>query len=212
MSGFNLFWDFTKTSTNEVWQNKKKYLPSFLALVLLGNMESLYTVLGGSEESNAFIFTSLFSTLLTFVVLSKVILDLKKEQGGSGELKYFIPTFLLYNLYYSFIFFGGLLFLILPGLYFLVMFSMAPFVAVLDDEADGGYFKKSRELVKKNISLVVWTSLVTLILEFTALLFTPIHDPIIKMVAGFCFSLPDAFVTLVVTIATVKIYYYLKKI
>ncbi len=212
MKGLKLFWNFAKEGSLEVWANKNIYISAFLALVLLGNVESLYPLLGVSEESTVFIILTVISTLLVFIVLSQIVLIQKKKHGGVGELGFFVPTFLLYNLYYSFLFFLGLLFLIVPGIYALVFFSMVPFIAVLDDEADGKFFKKSRELVKKNVGLVAWASGINLLMEFSAFLFSPIQDPVTKAVANFIFSIPDAFATIVMTIATVKIYYYLKNV
>ncbi|MGZ3790446.1 MAG: hypothetical protein ACXVLQ_18075 [Bacteriovorax sp.] len=211
MEGLTLFWSFLKEASAEVWANKKLYLSAFLALILLGNVETIYPFLGVSEESNVFIVLTIFATLLTFVIVSQIVLIEKKKRGGVGELSFFVPTFLLYNLYYSFLFFFGLLLLVLPGLYALVFFSMVPFVAVLDDETEGKFFKKSRELVKKNIPLVVWASVINLLIECSSLLFSPIQDPIVKAVASFFYSIPDAFITIAMTIATVKVYYRLKE-
>jgi hypothetical protein len=183
------------------------YHPHFL-----GNVETLFPMFGVAPESNVFIFLTIAATLGTFIILSQVVLIQKKSHGGTGELKYFVPTFLLYNLYYSFLFFVGLLFLIVPGFYVLIFFSMVPFVAVLDDECQGSFFKESKLLVKKNVGLVAWASVTTLLVEFSALLVSPIQDQTIKAVANFLVSVPDAFITLVMTVATVKIYYYLKRL
>lgn len=206
----NLFWHFVKEATAEVLSNRPVYFSAFLALILLGNAETLYPLMGVSEESTIYIVLTVISTLLIFIVLSQVVLIQKKKHGGTGELSFFVPTFLLYNLYYSFLFFIGLAALILPGIYALIFFSMVPFIAVLDDETDGKFFRKSRELVKKNIGLVAWASFFNLLLECSALLFSPIQNPSVKAALNFVFSLPDAFVTIVLTIAMVKIYYHLK--
>jgi len=84
-------------------------------------------------------------------------------------------------------------------------------MAVLDDECHESIFKRSKLLVKKNVSLVAWASIINLILEFSSLLVSPIQNTSIKAFANFCLSIPDAFVTIVMTIATVKIYYHLKR-
>lgn len=212
MEGLKLFWEFSKASALEIMDNKNIYLPAFLALIFLGNVETLYPLLGANEESSGYIILTIVATLLSFVVLSQVVLVQKKKKGGTGELGFFVPTFLLYNLYYSFLFFAGLLLFIVPGLYVLFFFSMVPFIAVLDDEADGKFFKKSRELVRNNLSVVVWGSLINLLLESSAFLFTTVHDPTLKAIINLIYSIPDAFLTLVMTIAMVKVYYHLKSI
>jgi hypothetical protein len=211
MSGLKLFGSFAKSGALDVLENKKLYLRAFLALILITNLETLGPFFGIIPESNAFIFLTIAATLGTFIVLSQIVLIQKKIHGGVGELKYFVPTFLLYNLYYSFLFLLGLVFLILPGFYVLIFFSMAPFMAVLDDECHESFFKRSKLLVKKNVSLVAWASIINLILEFSSLIISPIQNMNIKALANFCLSIPNAFVTIVMTIATVKIYYYLKR-
>lgn len=210
MGGLKTFWSFIKSSALEVLENKKMYTSAFLALVCLSNVETLYPFLGLSEDSNAYIIMTILSAMMVFVVLSQIVLIQKEKHGGSGQLGFLVPTFLLYNLYYSFLFFLGIVLFFIPGIYVLIFFSMVPFVAVLDDEADGQFFKKSRELVKKNISLAAWASVINLLIEFSALLFNSIQNPVIKAVSNFLFSLPDAFVTIILTIATVKVYYHLK--
>lgn len=212
MSGLKLFWSFSKSASLEILENKRIYLSAFLALFFLGNAETLFPLLGVGEESNAYIILTIVTTLLSFVVLSQVVLIQKKKNGGSGELTLFVPTFLLYNLYYSFLFFGGILLFVIPGIYVLIFFSMVPFIAVLDDSAEGQFFKKSHELVKNNLSVVIWASVINLLVECSAFIFSPIHDPVMKAIANFFYSIPDAFITLVMTIAMVKVYYHLKQI
>lgn len=212
MIKLKLFWHFFKEAALEIIANKKVYVPAFLALVVLSNMESLFPYFGVAAESNVSIFLTVVTSLLTFVVLSEVVLIQKKKHGGTGELSFFVPTFLLYNIYYSFLFFLGLALLIVPGFYALIYFSMVPFIAVLDDETSGKFFSKSRELVKKNFGLVAWASIIGLLLELSALLVTPIQDPLLKTIVTLIYSLPDSFLTLVMTISMVKIYYYLKNL
>jgi len=212
MENLYLFWDFFKTANNELLGNKNTYLKAFLALIFITNFELVYPFLGISNESTSYIVFSIVSAFFVFIVISQVVLIEKKKQGGNGNLVHFVPTYLLYNLYYSLLFLFGLILLIVPGFYAFIFFSMAPLIAVLDDEADGNYFAQSRLLVKKNIKLVAVVVFSNLILECSALLLSPIQDPLLKGVATFLYSLPDAYLTLLMTLTTVKIYYYLTKL
>ncbi len=212
MSSLNLFWDFIKASNRELFADKKNYFLAFIALLCIANIELLYPLLGISNESTSYIIFSLLSTVFVFFVISQVVLIEKKKQGGVGELAYFVPTYLLYNLYYSFLFLFGLLLLFIPGVFALIFFAMAPLIAVLDDEAEGNYFSKSRILVKKNVKLVAFAVIINLILECSTLLLIPIQDPLLKAVTTFLFSLPDAYLTLLMTLVMVKIYYFLKRL
>lgn len=240
MKSISLFWHYLKESSSEVLINKHVYVSAFFALVLLGNAESLWLFLGVGPESTTSIVLTVVAALLTFVVLAQVVLIQKKKHGGEGELSFIVPTFLLYNIYYTMIFFAAL---VLPiSLFYIpfvglklnthfagvvlfyafvaatiigaflvnVTFFMVPLVAVLDDEVTGKFFKASRVLTKKNFSLVAWMALASLLLEFSFLAFSFITDPVLKAGATFVYSLPDAFLTLVFTVAMVKIFYHLK--
>lgn len=211
MEAFYLFWDFVKTSYVEVFNDKKTYLSVFFAMVLLGNIDSLYLLVGIAEESNGFFVLSILTTVLTFIVLSRIVLIQKIKRGGVGELIYFVPTFLLYNLYYSFLFFAGLLLLVIPAFYVLFYFSMVPLIAVLDDTSEGSIFKRSKALVQKNLPLIIWVSLVNLLIDLSSLVTLTIQEPLTKTIAKFILSIPDAFLTIVMTIVTVKVFYYLQE-
>lgn len=211
MGELKLFWEFNKISFCEIQDDKKTYLSSFFALVLLSNIESFFPVMGVVPESNTFIALSIFSTLAIFVILSKIVLIQKIKKGGTGELMYIVPSFLLYNLYYSFLFFGGIFLFIIPGFYSLIFFSLVPYVAVLDDECQGSYFKESKLLVKKNIKLVAWASIINLVVELLSLSTSLIQNSSLKALTNFIFSIPYALVTMVLTVTFVKVYYFLKE-
>ncbi len=211
LNGFKLFKSFFWLSCKEVLGNKKQFLNIFIALIFLANADSLGALLGIPPESNASILLIVVTTLLTFIVVSQIVLNQKKLKGGSDQLKYFVPTFLLNNLYYSFLVSTGFFLFLVPGIFSLILFSLAPFVAVLDDERSSGYFKESKRLVTKNLALVAWASVINLLIELVALGFVPISDPTIKGIGNFLFSIPEAFLTIVMTISFVKIYYSLKE-
>lgn len=240
MKSLQEFKHYVTESTLEVLANKQLYLPAFLALVLLSNVESLLALGGLTPESAASIFLSVAVALLTFVILAQIVLIQKRKHGGEGELSFVVPTFLLYNIYYTMVFFAVLFFpvaiLYIPFLalklnthmagqlafYVLValnvvaaflvsvLFYMVPLIAVCDDEVTGKFFKASRTLVKKNFKLVAWLAFATMFLEFSFLSFSLIQDPTLKAGASFIYSVPEAFFTIVLTIATVKVFYRLK--
>jgi hypothetical protein len=64
--------------------------------------------------------------------------------------------------------------------------------------------------VKKNISLVSWTAGINLLIELLPFVTSSMGHGFTKWEVGFVFSIPGSFVTIIMTIATVKIYYYLK--
>jgi hypothetical protein len=240
MKSFSLFAHFVKESSAEVFVNKHVYLTAFVALVLLGNTETLWPILGVPAESTTSIVLSVVTALLTFVVLAQIVLIQKKKHGGSGELSFIVPTFLLYNIYYTAVFFAALVIpvslfyfpfvafklnthlagliafyvlvaLSVIGAFFMnILFFMVPLIAVLDDEVARKFFKESSNLTRKNFKLVAWIAIVSLLVEFSFLAFSFIQEPLMKALATFAYSIPDAYFTLVLTVAMVKIFYYLK--
>ena len=215
MNSFLLFKDFFSQGSRDVLADKKSYFKIIFFLIFLGNLEPFFSLVGLESEGWLNIILSIFITLGTFVILSLVVLKekIKKrpEAAQTHELKYFVSTFFLFNLYYSFLFFIGLLFLIIPGMWVLIYFFLVPFVAVLDDNLDSGYFKRSVQLAKKNVGLVSIVSIIILFLEFSSLLLSPIQNPMIKLISSLIFSIPDSFLTVVLTIVSARVYYFLSE-
>jgi hypothetical protein len=215
MNSFLLFKDFFSQGCREIFQEKRTYFRIIFLLIVLANLEPVLNLFGLESEGWINIILSIFVTLGTFIVLSQVVLKekIKKipEASHNHELGYFVSTFFLFNLYYSFLFFIGLIFLVIPGLWVLIYFFLVPFIAVLDDSLDSGYFKKSIELVKKNVGLVSIVSIFILVLEFSSLLLSPIQNSSVKLISSLFFSIPDSFLTVVLTIVSVRVYYFLSE-
>lgn len=211
MKSLALLWSLAGAAAQELWADKRSYVRPFLALLFLSNAEIFLPLANISEESSAAITLSILIMLLIFVVLSHIVLMEKRKHGGGGELKYFVPTFLLYNIYYSFLFLIGIFLFVLPGLYVLIYFFLVPLVAVLDDSIDGQYFKRSKELVQKNLPLVIWAATINLGINFIPMLGKMIDGAWIKYALNFLISIPESYLTLLFTITNVKIFYHLKR-
>lgn len=210
MSSTKLFINFVSVSFDEVRNNISKYLSMFFALVVLTNLEETYKVIGGMEGDGGSIAIGLVSLVLTFIVTAKIILMHKKNPSSDEKLIYILVPFLLYSFYYSLFFFLGLVLLILPGLWVLIFLSQAPLIAALSPSSEN-FFKRSIILVKKNVKLVAWVSITSALLEFLSLAFSPIQDPATRWILTAIFSIPDAVLTIVLTIASVKVFYYLNE-
>jgi hypothetical protein len=141
---------------------------------------------------------------------AKIILMHKKDAPSNEKLIYVLVPFLLYSFYYSMLLMLGLILFIIPGFLVMIYFSQAPLVAALAPMKES-YFKKSISLVKKNVVLVVWISFTSFFLEFTSLIFAPIADQKIRWTLTAIFSLPDSLLTIILTIVSVKIFYYLSE-
>jgi hypothetical protein len=200
---FKTFIDLFKKSQNKVWEHRKIYFPVFLVLFILNNTEFINKVLGLSNRDNSNVWMTIVVGVLNFIVITKIVLWQKKTCTPDDKLIYILPAYLLYNLYYSLLFFVGFALLIIPGFYALIYFFMAPLIAVLDDTNQGEYFKRSRELTKKDFWLVTIISILILLLE----IFSYFSEGM-GSIAPFL-SLFDAYLSIVLTILSVEIYYYL---
>lgn len=211
MKSFYQFISFCKLSLEEVIRDKKLYLPSFFILIFLSNLTSVFPFLGISEESTQEIALTVGIQVLISIVFANIVLIQKRLQGHDDELLYFAPTFLLNNLYYSFASLVGFIFFLVPGFLAYLYFSFVPFIAVLDLSGEGKYFQKSKNLVKKNVALVGWAVSILLITEMMSLIFNLINDLKLRLIFNFLFSFPEAFLSIILTITFVKIYYFLNE-
>ncbi len=211
MNNSELFFSFFKESFFEVKNNISKYIYIFISLIIFTNLDEGVKALSGQDSEGGTIFVTLVSVLFTFVISAKIILMHKKNASPKDSMLSILVPFLLYSFYYSIFFFAGLIFLILPGLWVLIYFSQLPFIAALSSTKES-YFKKSIKLVKKNTGLVAYISISTVVLEFFALIFTPIADAKLRFILTAIFSVPDALLSIVLTIVSVKIFYYLEEV
>jgi hypothetical protein len=210
MSSTALFINFIKDAIQEVKNDFKKYLSAFLGLIILANLEEAYKSVGGNEGDGGSIAIGFATIILTFVITAKIILIHKKNPAKDEKMIYVLVPFLLYSFYYSVFFFLGLVCLVIPGIWVLIFFSQAPLLAALAPSQEN-FFKKSIKLVKKNIKLVAWVSISSVVLEFFSLAFSPIANQKMRFLLTGIFSFPDAFLTIILTIASVKIFYYLNE-
>lgn len=210
MTSTKLFFNFLSVSFDEVRNHFIKYLWLFVSLVILTNLEEAYKAFGGMDGDGGTITIGLISIILTFIITAKIIIMHKKNASNNEKMIYVLVPFLLYSFYYSMFFFLGLILLVIPGLWVLVFLSQAPLIAALAP-AEENFFKQSMRLVKKNVKLVAWTSISSVFLEFLSLAFSPIADQKVRWGLTAIFSVPDALFSIVLTIASVKIFYYLNE-
>ncbi len=94
--------------------------------------------------------------------------------------------------------------------YFLIFYSLTPFVAVFAENRSVSFFKLSKTLTKKNILLVVLNHFFAwmpnlLYIAYNALKISPdTRSTIILSTAA-----PEAFFQMIAALTTVKIYFYL---
>jgi hypothetical protein len=209
VSSTKLFFKFVKEGILEIRENISKYWALILVLIIIGNLEECYKAFGGQEGDSGTIAISIITIVLTMIITAKVILMNKRNVTTKDKLIYILIPFLLYSFYYSLIFLLGIVLLFVPGFWALVFLSQAPLIAALSPNGEK-IFMRSIALVKKNIKLVIWISVSSILLEFMSLALTPIASSQIRLILNALISVPDAFFTVAITTASVRIYYYLE--
>jgi hypothetical protein len=211
VSSTRIFFNFLSEAFVEMRANFYKYALMFFVLVILSNLEEAYKFFGGQDGDGGSIVIGLLAIVFTFIISAKIILMHKKNVMADDKVIYILVPFLLYSFYYSLLFFFGLIFLIIPGLWVLIYLSQAPLVAALAHDKPS-FFKHSIFLVKKNVKLVAWISITSVLLEFFLLLLAPIADQKIRWALTAILSVPDAFLTIALTTASVRVFYYLEEL
>lgn len=172
-------------------------------------------------------------SIVPLLILSKIIYVIKIRNIGIGEysktfFSYFIYSILLllllgaagvvisFPLYlYSLRNSAWLLAISPVGIallfYFVVFYSMTPIVAAIESEAenDESYFSKSKTLTKRNITLVLINLLCSLFIYLVTSALLLVKDPHTRLLLSAIFALFDSLFTIVLTLTSVKIYFYL---
>lgn len=231
MGSIARFFKFLAESWNWVLKNFHQYRGSYVAFLLIGFFASIpWESVGLEPHSLPEIVSSLIAGLLSLVVIVNVVLIEKSryKHRPKEELLYSVPTYLIYSLYSTLIilagpgiilFIAGLLHLpqqamialaFLAGIVVGIYVAMVSLAAVLIDNDSVNYFKLSYRMARQDWVMVFCFGVLALLLEMPALVFDLIPDW--RVVAGFnlLYSFFDAVATIVVTVASVRIFYYLK--
>lgn len=231
-STFKLFWFYLTESFNEVRNNLNIfgiYILGLAAVSMVSNLTDFFYT--KNDQAIKFMAKILFS-LIPFLILSKILYVMKIRISGLGEywqvlrnflwynilyfalvglglLIYFLPAFIIVQLTQTKMAFYWTLFLLVPFVYFLIFYSLMPFVAVFEDDTSKNYFSESKKLTKNNIALVVVNHIFSLLPHVFFFTQDFIKIPAWRFSSIFFISFPEAVFSLVMTITTVKIYYYL---
>lgn len=228
-----LFYFYLKDSISEITNNFKLYSVYIIGLSLVSIAQSVIEVY--FKITDPFIRGSskvLFS-IIPILILSKILYVIKIRSTGVGEYREVVFKFLLYNFYYVFFiiltlgfyfipatilvtmtnsttWFVMTSFLLIPCIYFMIYNSLSPYVAVFEEGTTISYFKESMRLSAHNIYLIAINhafSTTTYLFYFFLLM---IEKPNIRLATAVLLSVPESILSLVVTLTTSRIYFYLK--
>jgi hypothetical protein len=214
MESIKLFGTFLKVSLHVFKTEFRTYLNSYIALVIIGLIASCPWEGMGFESNSVYeIILGLIVGILSLVVVVNVILIEKAKFKGSTkeELLYATPTYLIYTLYTSLIMLAGFLCLIVPGIVLGVFFGMVPLASILIDNDDVNYFKLSYRMARADPWPIICFGLASLLIELPTFAFDLIPDWHLKLLFNIIFSFLDSALMIIVTLASVRVFYYLKQ-
>lgn len=215
MSAIRIFTAELKESVGDFKKHFPLFLPSIIFMLILCNLSFIpWEILGFESGSNVEIITGLFIGILAMVVSVHVILIEKSRLLGSPKekLAYGAASYIVYTLYSSLIVLLGIVLLIIPGFLALIFFSLAPVVALLSRDQKEGYLKQSINLVKKNTGLVVCYLGASMGVEIVSILLDLIDNWKMRVTIGIFYSFFEAFATVILTIFSVRLFYYLNRL
>jgi hypothetical protein len=214
MESIKLFGAFLNESFVVFRKEFRTYLNSFIALVFIGFLAS-FPWEGMGFEANSFyeIINGVFVGILSLIVLVNVILIEKAKFKGSDkeQLLYATPTYLIYTLYTSLIMLAGFFCFIIPGIILGICFAMVPLASVLIDNDDVNYFKLSYRMARIEPWPIICFGVLTILIELPSFAFDLIPNWQIKLLLNILYSFIDSVLMIVLTLTSVKVFYYLKK-
>ncbi|MBC7714100.1 MAG: hypothetical protein H7177_12225 [Rhizobacter sp.] len=213
MNSIKVYGSFLKESFEETKNNFRVYLGCYIAFILVNFISSIPWV-GMGHEDNSFysiianIFVGLFSLVIvvSVIMIEKSRINLKEKE----KLFYAAPTYLIYTLYYSIVLMIGLACFIVPGIIVAVGFGMVPVAAVLIDSDNVNYFKVSWRMAKKDAVMMTIFTLASILAELVGVALDLIPDWRVKLGVNLMYSFIDALVLIVITKASVKVFYHLQ--
>ncbi|MBD3250178.1 MAG: hypothetical protein GF381_01225 [Candidatus Pacebacteria bacterium] len=131
---------------------KQKWSTILLLFAVMIGVSFLYGLVAGDRPSLLFSLLSVFGQMLLGMVFLQVFVRLYREEEVSFDLvgqllprfgHYFIGT-----LFYALIVLGGLVLLIIPGLYWAIKYALVPFLIVDQKLKFTEAFKESARLTK----------------------------------------------------------------
>ncbi len=174
---------------------------------------------------------------IPILVLSKILYIVKVRMDGTAEYKEVLAKNILYSSYYfCMAMLAALIYplsvllmleinftdnvtalilgmpLLAPFFYVVMFYSLSPLVAVFEERGPVETFKRSRELTRKDILLVFINHLCALVIPSLFGLVLYVADLKWKFGLRVLLSIPEAILTIVFLLTTIKIYTYLSEV
>ena len=212
MKSINLFKNFLSESITDFKNNKSLFFTSAIWMLIFCLLSCIpWEAMGFESGSGWEISVGVVVGILTLIVVANIILIEKARLSNKAKEKilYGAPSYLVYTLSSSLVVLAGIILLIIPGFLALVYLSMAPVAALLSENKKDGFLKQSVALVKKNVGVVAVFVGVSLGIEVLSMGVDFISKWQVRLFVGVLYSLFEALSSVILTMVSVKIYYYL---
>ena len=213
MTGIILFLNFFTEAYQKFIKEFSEYTGSYIAFVLIGLLSSVpWQGLGFEPSSFYEIMLQMIVGILILIVNVNVVLieKAKFKMVEKDQLFYAAPTYLIYTLYSSLFILAGLFCFIIPGIIAAIFVAMVPLSSILIDNDSVNYFKLSYRMARKDTLMIICLGIATLFIELPSFVFDFIPDWRLRLGVSLAYSFIDAATLTILTITSVRIFYYLK--
>ena len=213
MRSITLFCEILRVSYKELLKNFWTYMPSYMAFFIVDLISCIpLDAFGYGEDSFYKIALTLIVGVLSLIVVVNVVMIEKSKVMflPKEPLLYTAPTYLIYTLYVSLAILAGVFCFVIPGIIIAVLLGMAPLASVLIDNDSVNYFKISYRMARLDPVLIICFGFMSLLIELPSFAFDLIPDWGVKLGFNILYSFFDSAVLVVLTIASVRIFYHLK--
>jgi hypothetical protein len=230
MNSFTLFFHALTKGHQIFFSEKNLYLRSFIGLSLIGLLGAI-----PFQEIHPLFVTfeivgSIIGAILSLIFIVDIILIEKGKfyKREKENLLYGVPTYLIYTFYSTLLLLiGPLLFLAIseilglsllskivfsafPGLVVGLLVVYVPLTSVLIDSDSVNYFKFSFKMTKNDFLMAFLLGFISIVLELLPFAFELIKNQVFKSLFLSLFAFLSAYLYIIFTIASVKIYFTIK--
>lgn len=151
----DLFYEVSKAIVSDY----KKYLAPYFLFFILGVINLIYA--STTDDVVKIVSTlvlGVLSMFLTVYVCNVYASQFTNVKLSFQKVLWDIPTYFFYELGFGMLFLMGCIFLILPGIYIWIFYSIVPIVAICFDHFDfkeRGVFSLSKRIVDQNVFLYI---------------------------------------------------------
>ena len=235
INSFKRFIHYVADSRNDFESNLKIYSLYIIFFVAISIVQTIADSFIPDKQWWAKVASKFLFSGIPVLVLSKILYIVKVRMDGTAEYsEVLIKNMLFSGYYFCMVMMAGLLYpaavvylteagmtdvqtglivslpLLGPFFYVIILYSLSPYVAVFEEKGFIDTFRRSRDLTRKDILLVFSNHLCSLIVPsfFGSMMYTV--EAKWRLGLGVLLSVPEAVLTIIFLLTSIKIYIYLR--